>query len=140
METNNVKGVELLDAMRKGAAETTGIVKEIRDELLDCSHLLRVEQTHKVFTALSEGIKNLGHLMDFIREMQTGIEQLKRFDISIEPPLHWDRSLNVFKEMLSAFENKDWITLSDLIQYELNPLLIKEEEWLGALDKRLEEI
>ncbi len=41
--------------------------------------------------------------------------------------------------MNSAFETKDWIMLSDLIEYELSPLLLKEDEWLGDLGERLVE-
>jgi hypothetical protein len=39
--------------------------------------------------------------------------------------------------MYSALESRDWIMLSDLVEYELSPLLVKEGEWLGALDDKI---
>jgi len=130
---DDAKDAELLSAMRKGITEALGIIGEIGDGLLGCSDLLRVEQTDKVFIDLSEWIKNLGCLMDFIKELKRGVGYLKGVGTSTEPLLCWDRSFNVFEEMLSAFENKDWITLADLIQYELHPLLVEGEKGLSEL-------
>ncbi len=133
------KEIELVNAMKKGICEAVGIVREVGKGLMGCAHLLRVEQTERVFTALSEGIKDLSHLIDFIKELKSGMEHLKGSNVSMEPLLCWDRSLNVFEEMLSAFERKDWITLSDLIQYELHPLLIEGEKGLSDLKERFQE-
>ncbi len=133
---------ELVKAIRKGITEADEIVTEIEDGLQDCVNLLRTEQSDRVFTALSEGLKNLNHLMDFIREVKKGIEhlRLKGHDISMEPFACWDNSLDIFREMLSAFETRDWVTLSDLIQYELPPLFEEGKKGLSEIRERLQEI
>ncbi|MEC4684764.1 MAG: hypothetical protein VST71_03405 [Nitrospirota bacterium] len=136
------KDVDLVNAIQKGITEADEIVTEIGDRLLDCVNLLRTEQSDRVFTALSEGIKNLNHLMDFIREVKKGVEhlRLKGYDISMEPFACWDNSLDIFREMLSAFETRDWVTLSDLIQYELPPLFEEGKIGLSEIRERLQEI
>ncbi len=134
--------VELMKAVRTGITEADKIVTEIGDRLLDCVNLLRTEQSDRVFVELSEGIKNLNHLIDFIREVKKGIEHLrfKGYDISMEPFACWDNSLDIFREMLSAFETRDWVTLSDLIQYELPPLFEEGKKGLSEIKERLQEI
>jgi dsDNA-specific endonuclease/ATPase MutS2 len=134
------RDMELMDSIRKNVIGATGIVKEIGDSLFETASLLRIEQSERVFRSLSEGIDNLNHLMDFIRELRSGMEhlKLKGIDISMEPLLVWDNFLDVFREMLSAFESQDWITLADLIQYEIKPLLTDGENGLADLQKNLQ--
>lgn len=128
---------ELVNALKNGIAEAIDITEEISDRLLDCSCLLRVEHSEEVFNSLLEGINNLSDLIDFIRELKKGMEALRGY-AAMEPLLSsWDGSLGVFKEMLSAFESKDWITLSDLIQYELHPLLLEGKKGLSELNETL---
>ena len=136
------RDAELVKAIQKGIAEADDIVTEIGEGLLECVNLLRTEQSDRVFMALSEGLKNLNHLMDFIREVRKGIEHLrhKGYDIPMEPFACWDNSLDIFKEMLSAFETRDWVTLSDLIQYELPPLFEEGRKGLSEIRERLQEI
>lgn len=123
MEASDGKNDELIDAIRKGLTEIPGIVGAINNELMECANLLRVEESERTFVALTESIKDLNQLIEFVKELKIAVGQLKGIDIPGEIFSCWDRSLNVFKEMLSAIENKDWITLSDLIQYEIYPLL-----------------
>jgi len=136
------KDVELVKSIQKGITAADEIITEIGDRLLDCVNLLRTEQSDRVFMELSEGMKNLNHLMDFIREMKKGVEhlRLKEYDISMEPFACWDNSLGIFREMLSAFETRDWVTLSDLIQYELPPLFEEGKKGLSEIKERLQEI
>lgn len=136
-ETVISKDAELIEAMRNGIIESLEIIKAMGEDLANCSSLLRVEQSERVFTALSDGLENLGHLMDFVQEIKRGIDHLKGRDISAEPLSCWDKSLGLFKEMLSAFENKDWITVADLIQYETCPLLEEGRKGLTELLQQL---
>ncbi|MBI4620069.1 MAG: hypothetical protein HY739_07900 [Desulfobacterales bacterium] len=131
------KEIELVNAMKNGITEAIGITKEIGDRLLDCSCLLRVEHSEEVFNALLGGINNLSDLVDFIKELKRGMETLKDYS-QVEPFLSsWDGSLKIFEDMLPAFESKDWITLSDLIQYELHPFLVEGEKGLSELNEIL---
>jgi len=134
------RDMEIVSSIKKSVIEVTGIVKEIGDSLSEAASLLKIEQSEQVFRSLSDGMDNLNHLMDFVRELKSGIEhlRLKGYDISIEPLLIWDNFLDVFREMLSAFESQDWITLADLIQYEIKPLLADGENSLADLQKNLQ--
>ncbi|MBI5183961.1 MAG: hypothetical protein HY999_06315 [Nitrospinae bacterium] len=131
---------EVVDAIKNGLTEANDIIKEIGNKMMDCANLLRVEQSYSLFTAFSEIIKNLSDFMEFIKEVRRGVEHLnlKGYNVSMEPLLYWDRSLNLFKETLSAFESQDWITLSDLMQYELHPLLLEGEKGLSDLKESLQ--
>jgi len=75
--------------------------------------------------------------MEFIKELKSGINFFDGFGLPADPISSQDSGLNIFKEMQSAFETKDWIMLSDLIEYELSPLLDQEGEWLDALGGKL---
>lgn len=140
MTKEDDRDMELIDSIKKSVAGAAGIVKEVGDSLSETASFLRIEQSEQVFRSLSEGMNNLNHLMDFIRELKSGIEhlRLKGIDISMEPLLVWDNFLNVFREMLSAFESQDWITVADLIQYEVKPLLADGENGLADLQKNLQ--
>jgi hypothetical protein len=134
------RDMEIMDSIRKSVIGAADIVKEIGDSLFETASLLRIEQSEQVFRSLSEGMDNLNSLIDFIRELKSGIEhlRLKGIDISMEPLLIWDSFLDVFREMLSAFESHDWITLADLIQYEVKPLLIGGKNGLAEVHKNLQ--
>lgn len=132
--TNKEKREGLLTAIKDGVINTCEVIDQICSNLMDCANFLRVEPGEKVFNNLSGLMDNLSDLMEFIRELKGSLEKL---EISWETSSSWDRSLDIFKDMLSAFENKDWITLSDLIQYELVPLLNEGNKGLSELKDKL---
>jgi len=130
------KKEELLTAIKDGIISTCESIGQISGRLMDCANSLRIEQTEKVFNDISVLMDNLSDLMDFVRELRNGLEQS---EISSESLSSWNKSVDIFKEMLSAFEGKDWITLADLIEYELNPLLLEGKNGLSELNERLTE-
>ena len=130
------KKEELLTAIKDGIISTCESIGQISGRLMDCANSLRIEQTEKVFNDISVLMDNLSDLMDFVRELRNGLEQS---EISSESLSIWNKSVDIFKEMLSAFEGKDWITLADLIEYELNPLLLEGKNGLSELNERLTE-
>jgi len=130
------KKEELLTAIKDGIISTCESIGQISGRLMDCANSLRIEQTEKVFNDISVLMDNLSDLMDFVRELRNGLEQS---EISSESLSSWNKSVDIFKEMLSAFEGKDWITLADLIEYELNPLLLEGKNGLSELNGRLTE-
>ncbi|MCC7202939.1 MAG: hypothetical protein IT393_09810 [Nitrospirae bacterium] len=128
------KREELLTAINDGIVSTCEIIGQISGRLIDCANFLRMEQNEKVFNEITALMDNLSDLMDFIRELKNGLGQ---FEISPESLSSWDKSVDIFKEMLPVFEGKDWITLADLIEYELNPLLLEGKNGLSELKQRL---
>jgi len=139
-ETVISKNAELIVAMRNGISETLEVIKVIGEDLVSSADLLRNEESERVFTSLSDGLENLANLMDFVREIKRGIGHLGGDALSADLLSCWDRSLTLFKEMLSAFENRDWITVADLIQYEIYPLLEEGHKGLTGLLQQLDSI
>lgn len=132
--TDVKKREELLAVMNDGIVSTCEIIGEISGRLMECATFLRMEQNEKVFYDISTLMDNLSDLMDFIRELRNSLES---FDISPAALSSWDKSVDIFREMLQAFEGKDWITLADLIEYELNPLLSEGRRGLSELKEKL---
>jgi len=135
------KEQEVINTIKRGLVEAQDIMREIETGLMNSANQLRVEQHEEIFTALSISMNDLYHLMNFIDEVRKGIEHLKsrEYEVSSEPLSCWDKSVDIFHEMLSAFERKDWVTLSDLIEYELQPLLSEGKRGLVELKERLDQ-
>jgi hypothetical protein len=119
------EGDELLKAVKEGVSDVSGIVGVLERDLTDCATGLRIEHTETVFRKLAEGIQNLEHLMDFLGQLREGLGHLSRsgFGASSVFPDSASQVQPLFRDMLAAFEAKDWITVADLIQYELKPVL-----------------
>ena len=100
---------------------------------------LRLEESERVFLNLSQNIQELDCFIDFITKLKEGMRYYENFGLMADPLLSQNTGLVIFREMHSALESKDWIMLADLIEYELSPLLIREDEWLGDLNEKIVE-
>jgi len=132
---NQEKTQQLVSAIRGGVTEVLRVISQIREGFLECASQLRIEQNQRTFNALSVRLDNMEHLVVLVGELKNGLNELssRGYNVSSEGLSTWDKSLPLFKEMLTAFEHKDWITLSDLIEYELEPFLIEGEKGFSAL-------
>ncbi|NOY65176.1 MAG: hypothetical protein GXO97_07275 [Nitrospirae bacterium] len=139
-ENRDEKREVLLNAIKKGITEVEGLIGIAAEGLYKCAADLRVEQSEEVFQNLSRGMKSLNAIVDFITHVDKGIDQLNEMGMSIskEPLKKWGESLNIFEDMLSAFESNDWVTVCDLIQYEIDPLLKDGQQGLKELLFELE--
>ncbi len=132
------KGKEdLVRALKDGIGEVEELMGEIKERLLQAAEGLRVEQDGEAFQRLSGGIENLRDLIDFFEQVKEGLTCLGDPSIPQERLLCWDRSVELFQEMLSAFERKDWITVADIIEYELKPVLEAGREGLREINLSL---
>ncbi len=128
----------LLEAVSTAVKEGQKYVKDLEKELSECARLLRVEQSRGTFTKVSNNIDSMKALMEFGDQLRDSLARLHRPDISGEDLLSQKEFLNVFQAMVSAFEARDWVTLADLIQYELHPLVTRGIEDLVLLETKLE--
>lgn len=128
------KREELTAALREGIRIVPENISVINERLIECANLLRVEQSEKVFNDLTVLIDNMSHLMELIGEIKGGLDLLGNPTDRLQC---WDKLLPVFKDMVSAFDGKDWVTVADLIQYELNPLLDEGSEGLRKTSEEL---
>lgn len=130
---------ELLKAIKDSINDARDSVKKMAQLFADNIRSLRVEESEIVFTNLTQNISYLQCFMEFMYQLKEGMNYFDGFGMPTDPLLSGDSGLNLFKEMNSTFEARDWILLSDLIEYELSPLLIKEDEWLETLAAKLTE-
>ncbi|MBN2653642.1 MAG: hypothetical protein JXR79_00805 [Nitrospirae bacterium] len=137
---NKINNEDLKKVLLKEINSAHEVLIQITDGFSECTNTLRVEQNENVFTLLSELIKNLNLFVDFIKELKTGVDHLNEsgHNLPVEPLIHWDKSLELFKNMLESFEGSDWVTLCDLMQYELIPMLKEGEEKLVNLKSALQ--
>lgn len=123
MQTNDPRQMELLARIREGIDNALAVVGEIDRRLLTCSNRLRVDPSDDTFTALSLEISNLDALVALVQEIKNGVAHLASRPVPTDAFASLEKSLSLFQQMLAAMEGKDWVTLADLIQYELSPLL-----------------
>lgn len=123
MQTNDPRQMELLARIREGIDNALAVVGEIDRRLLTCSNRLRVDPSDDTFTALSLEISNLDALVALVQEIKNGVAHLASRPVPTDAFGSLEKSLSLFQQMLAAMEGKDWVTLADLIQYELSPLL-----------------
>jgi len=133
MGNDDPRQVELLARIREGVEAAISVVGEIDAGLLDCSKRLRVDPSNETFTALSAGVANLGDLIALVEEVRKGIAHLASLSVPEGAFSALDKSTDLFREMQAAMERKDWISLADLIQYELSPILGEGKKEFAAV-------
>ncbi|MEW6602557.1 MAG: hypothetical protein AB1499_16410 [Nitrospirota bacterium] len=130
---------ELFNAIRNSIADARYSAKKLAELFTENIQPLRMEESEKVFLYLSQNIQDLDYFLQFIGQLREGMRLFDGFGLPSDPVSSQGTGLKLFQEMHSALESKDWIMLSDLIEYELSPLLLKQDEWLGSLDEKLSE-
>jgi hypothetical protein len=138
---NDIKdGIEnsaLLKVIKDSLADARDTVQKLAQLFNDNVRQLRLEATEDVLNQLTQNIVDLQYVMEFIEKLREGMKFFNAFGLPSDPISHQDTGMNLFKEINSSIEAKDWIMLSDLIEYELAPLLIKEDEWIGTIEEKL---
>lgn len=128
---------EIFNAIRNSIPDARYSAKKLAEVFTENIQPLRMEESESVFVNLTQNIQDLDCFMGFITGLTDGMSYFDGFGLPTDPISSHGAGLNLFKEMNSALESKDWIMLSDLIEYELSPLLLKEDEWLGSLNEKL---
>jgi len=128
---------ELLAAIKNSISDARQVVKELAEVFAERIQPLRLEESESVFNDLTQNIYDLQGLMEFLTELKDGMQYFEGFGLPSDPISSNEEGLKLFREILASMESKDWIMVADLIEYELSPLLIQEEEWLGKLDEKL---
>ncbi len=128
---------EVLAAIKNSIGDAKQVVKELADVFTERIQPLRQEESERVFNDLTQNIYDLQCLMEFISELKEGMRFYDGFGLPPDPISSDNAGLKLFKEMLASMESRDWIMLADLIEYELSPLLMQEEDWLQKLDEKL---
>ncbi len=133
MQTDDPRQIELLAKIREGIENALAVVGEIDRRLLTCSNRLRVDPSDDTFTALSSEISNLDAFVALMQELKNGFAFLTSRPVPPDAFASLEQSLSLFQQMQAAMEGSDWVTLADLIQYELSPLLAEGERDLSGI-------
>jgi hypothetical protein len=128
---------ELFNAIRDSIMDARYSAKKLAEMFTENIQPLRMEESENVFVNLSQNIQELDYFLGFIKELRDGMRYFDGFGLPPDPISSKGAGLNLFHDMNSALESKDWIMLSDLIEYELSPLLMKQDEWLGSLNDKI---
>ncbi len=134
---NEIGRPELLTAIKNSINDARFSAKKLAGVFSDNIQSLRFEESESVFLNLEQNIHDLECFLNFLSELKDGMTFFDDFGLPPDPISLQNSGLNLFHEMHSAMESRDWIMLSDLIEYELSPLLLKADEWFGALDEKL---
>jgi len=125
---------ELSAVVRHALTEGAGTLEHLQEALRQCAESLRLGDPGGTATDLREVIGHLVILSEFIDQVRKGLRALQ---VDGTPFEAWSRSVDVFQQMVSAMESRDWVTLSDLIEYELHPRLDETRHEMLALTARL---
>jgi len=128
---------ELFNAIRNSIPDARFSAKKLSEVFTENIQPLRMEESENVFLDLTKNIEDLDCFVGFIAELRDGMRYFDGFGLPPDPLSLQGAGLNLFQDMRSALESRDWIMLSDLIEYELSPLLLKQDEWLGSLNEKI---
>ena len=136
--TEDVKNT-LVETLKGGIEEVIELLQPISDGLMNTISILRSEESEDVFRNLSNWLKALDSVYKFAFELKRGLEQLNsmgmKLDINRLDFLLESKSL--LEDMLDAFESNDWVTVCDLVEYEIVPMLSKSKEALENIGNEL---
>jgi hypothetical protein len=127
-------GAEVLTAIRNGLAEGPQTVNLIAATLRDCAAGLRLCPSAHALERLGEAVGNLALLAELVSGLRSGLALL---NLDSAPLTGWDSCAATFTGVVDALERRDWVLLSDLIEYELCPTLDETERGMSALHERL---
>ncbi len=133
--------VPIEEAASKMLDDLPAQIDMIHKGLLEAAELYRVADEQE---ANLHFVKMLATLRDFV----SFITQLRKANIinwdklnidGMEIETHYEKLNKLIDEMLDVQEDEDWILLADLIEYELNPIMIKWKEFLEQANRHLKE-
>lgn len=134
---DEVKNPALLKVIKDCIADGRDTLQKLARTFKENVLQLRLEQTESMLNQLTLSIEDLQNVMEFIEKLREGMQFFKDFGLPVDPITHQGKGIDLFKEINTSIETRDWIMLSDLIEYELAPLLMQEDEWFGSLEEKL---
>jgi len=136
---NNTAKSELLNTIKSSIGDARDSVQQLESVFKSNVTSLRVEESEEVFQKLSQNIHDLQYFIEFVNELKNATTCFGNFNLPADPISSDNIGINLFNEMANAFMSNDWVMLSDLIEYELAPMLLLEDEWLRALGDKVEQ-
>ncbi|NWG10097.1 MAG: hypothetical protein HXX80_07345 [Nitrososphaerales archaeon] len=128
---------ELRNALRRALAEGSENVRALEGSFRRCVSNLRLGGSGQNLAELSDAIASLALLTELVGQLRTG---LLVTDLEARPFSMWQipSSAEAFQGLVKALEEKDWVFLADLLEYEICPLMLETDKEMSQLSKRLE--
>ena len=135
METaGGAEATDMLNAVRKALAEGSESVKALECTFKRCAGGLRLGEPSQTLGELTDAIGNLALLAELVGQLRSGLLVLR---VEGTPFSRWQASAEAFQGMVTALEGKDWVFLSDLLEYEICPLMQETEKEMSLLSEQL---
>lgn len=134
----NLEKPEVFHAVKNSIRDARESIKKLAAFFTDTVRHMRVEESEDVFQSLVRNIGDLECFVEFMGELRGALTYYGGFGMPPDPLSSPGAGINLFQEMHGSLESRDWVLLSDLIEYELCPVLMQEDAWLGDLDERMQ--
>jgi hypothetical protein len=125
----------LLERLNKAIDEIPGISKRLETVSLD----LQTGNEHRAMESFQEITEELSDMIHLLQETERNFG-LDYRSIRVEDQTVHERALEMdelLSEIITAFENKDIVMLSDLLEYELSPAI---QRWKDVLKTIFDQI
>jgi len=133
METDGrQENAEILNTIRKALVEGSESVRALEMTLKRCATSLRVGEPGPVLGELTDAIANLALVTELVGQLRKGLLASK---MEGTPFSRWQASASTeaFQGIVAALEGKDWVFLSDLLEYEICPLMAETGREMSLL-------
>jgi len=128
---------EIQNAIKGSIGDARQAINDLISAFQESVRLLGVEQNNYVFNNFVQNIRDLQCVMEYISELNRGLNLLESTDLRTDPVSAKNYAMDILQEINGAFTSCDWVLLADLIEYELIPLLSEEVLWLEEIGMSL---
>lgn len=124
------------DLVVEGLVEGTGYLPRLINGLNETSNHFREGNINRGIKKFQQGIDGLNWLNHLLVGLDLYIYSDSQFKDNIKCYTDTKEFSGIIKELLSAWENEDYVLISDLVEYELVPVLEKcHTAFLQLLDQ-----
>ncbi len=115
----------LINAIKNGLREVITLLDDLSSSLSSVATNLRFQQDKETLNSFANSLKDLESIYKFAEEVQNGLSQLNSMGYTVGTHYLdvWAKSEEHLRNMLNSFESEDWVTVCDLIEYEIIPII-----------------
>lgn len=143
--TVSLEQVDTLEYLTENSQDLIGVVLhgwiEALPELMQRTENLSKRMRAQGFSGLLKSIHDLVQNCEFLIDSAMSLKALMGDQLLVSSPVDWIKteaeSKRTILEALRALENKDFVLLADVMEYDLNNVLQMWFEHLQALEKSL---
>lgn len=123
-----MENADLRAALNDGIRECMAVSEIVAGRMLACADSLRINPDADALGALGQLVEDLRAIDELVGGIGAAASSL-----GLRADIGWALSAPIFGAMGAAFERGDWVSVADVLQYELHPVLVKSCSDLGGL-------